>query len=927
MPTLFTSAPPAVQRTIAAFELVSLCATAALVFPLPALAQDSKSMSDKDCRNVNFPSSEQRVVRACDASYGLCANPPPAWQQSRQAMEVCEQIRRERQLQAAATPGLSPQVLSRSTAPALNAPMPVAASVAAPAAAASLSSPWRINGNGFPGEVTVQQAADGTLAGAIYGEPLTGYYAPGEGVGVWLRGAPTQPIQAFVGQATPDGSSFSGRFYGLNASNSGATPQRNVFAFSALRAAPSHPSHPGVPNAAAGPASVTGALPLNANNIPGSLVLNQAPDGSLSGSIYGDRLTGHYAQGTGSIAFLRFTGAQPVQLYIGNVSAQGISGEFYALTVPAGGSAQRMRYSWSAQAPQVAQSPVAPAPATVAPGLRPLPSQAGQMTAPMAAPVAAPMVMPAQPAAVFNAASPDEAVLAPYPRGFDIPANGRRFDGFAVGQPGPVRVMVRSAQSIVVGLRRPDGRMVERSGSGDLAIDDAASAADVQQSLFWSVSIRPQQAGGGAQGQIMVSHPPADPQAVSAALARNTEQARSQAQSALAQAPAGPAADPNAVLAARQRELDQQTLARHSAALQNLRTQLPADTVAVMSQAQQARAQGQPLAQTQQAMVSDTRLQQFAAAGVLSPSAPAGITRAAPSGGRLLAPSGGGAAASAQGGGASAQGGGTPASPAVAGAIDRAFKKDGSAPPPSGGAAQQVAARPLITSTSEAGGDPGTPVMIQGTNFGNTRGEVRFIVANGRDLPAPIAFWSATQVMAEVPDVSGVREFAGQMYVKRADGAQSDLRPFAFRPAMERRHIGPIGRAERRVNAPDEGFIEDAVVHPYALLWKGWGSSHVPNGGYVSRLSFLFGGSGSDQYFLNGRLANGWRVESCTIGSRDAGTTTPRVTRGQATATIKRCPVGSDVLRTDVDWWIDFASGINYSLRLNIIGPKGVPHQ
>jgi hypothetical protein len=328
---------------------IALLAT--LVAAAPAIAQDSKRMSEKDCRSVEFPSSEQRLVRACDANYGLCANPPPAWQQIRQVMAVCEQIRRERQLQAAGTPGLSPQVLSRSTTPALNAAMPAAASVAAPASAANLSSPWRINGNGFPGEVTLQQAPDGTLSGSIYGEPLTGYYAPGEGVGVWLRGAPTQPIQAFIGQATPDGSSFAGRFYGLNASSSGATPQRNVFAFAALRAAPSHPGHPGVPNAAAGPASVGGTLPLVANGHAGQLVLSQAPDGSLSGSLYGDRLTGHYAQGTGSIAFLRFTGAQPVQLYIGNVSAQGISGEFYALTGGAGATPQRMRFSWSAQAP------------------------------------------------------------------------------------------------------------------------------------------------------------------------------------------------------------------------------------------------------------------------------------------------------------------------------------------------------------------------------------------------------------------------------------------------------------------------------------------------------------------------------------------------------------------------------------------------
>ncbi|MCX8004626.1 MAG: hypothetical protein N2688_06670, partial [Burkholderiaceae bacterium] len=246
---------------------------------------------------------------------------------------------------------------------------PSGASPAAPSAAVGsdrIGSPWRINGNGYAGEVAVQQGADGTLGGTIYGNPLSGYYAPGERTVVWLRGAPAQPDQAFVGAVSADGSSISGRFYALTVGGGGGSPARNVFAFSALRGAA--PGHPGVPAAAAGPASVAGTLALNANNIPGQLVLTQGPDGTLGGSIYGDRLSGHYAAGTGTIAFLRFVGAQPVQLYVGSVTAQGIDGEFYALTGPAGGSAQRMRYGWRAQLPQAAvaqqAAPSLPAPQT-----------------------------------------------------------------------------------------------------------------------------------------------------------------------------------------------------------------------------------------------------------------------------------------------------------------------------------------------------------------------------------------------------------------------------------------------------------------------------------------------------------------------------------------------------------------------------------
>ncbi|MEI7466418.1 MAG: hypothetical protein WCJ87_13830, partial [Burkholderiales bacterium] len=194
---------------------------------------------------------------------------------------------------------------------------------------ADQSAPWKLNGNGYPGEVTVQQSPDGALRGSIYGDPLTGHYAPGERIGVWLRGPAGRPIQAFIGQASADGMTSSGRLYALNTSNSGASPARNVFAFIAQRAAPAAPGNPGVPNSAAGPASVAGAHQINGNGFVGPLQLNQAPDGTLTGTIYGQMLEGHYASGTGSIALIRYSGpAQPFQLFVGTVTPQGMRGEF-----------------------------------------------------------------------------------------------------------------------------------------------------------------------------------------------------------------------------------------------------------------------------------------------------------------------------------------------------------------------------------------------------------------------------------------------------------------------------------------------------------------------------------------------------------------------------------------------------------------------
>jgi len=173
-----------------------------------------------------------------------------------------------------------------------------------------------------------------------------------------------RPIQAYIGQASADGTSFSGRLLALNTSNAGASPGRNVFAFSALRAAPAAPGNPGVPTSPAGPASIAGTHQINGNGFIGPLQLNQAPDGMLSGTVYGNPIEGHYAAGTGSIAFIRYSApGQPFQLFVGSVTAQGMRGELLALNGGAGASLQRMRYEWSAPPPPAAVA----APALLAP--------------------------------------------------------------------------------------------------------------------------------------------------------------------------------------------------------------------------------------------------------------------------------------------------------------------------------------------------------------------------------------------------------------------------------------------------------------------------------------------------------------------------------------------------------------------------------
>jgi hypothetical protein len=223
---------------------------------------------------------------------------------------------------------------------------------------ADLSAIWRINGNGYPGELIVRQAADGSLSGSIYGDPLSGHHAPGERVAVLLRGPLGRPLQAMVVEVSADGMAIGGRLFALNAINAGASPARNVFGFSGQRAAAAPPGAPALPVSGVGPASIAGSHAIIGNGQPGALALTQAPDGSLNGTVYGQPMDGHYASGTGSVALMRYAApGQPMQLYVGSATPQGLSGEFYALTTGGGASLQRMRFAWSATSPAAAQTP------------------------------------------------------------------------------------------------------------------------------------------------------------------------------------------------------------------------------------------------------------------------------------------------------------------------------------------------------------------------------------------------------------------------------------------------------------------------------------------------------------------------------------------------------------------------------------------
>lgn len=233
----------------------------------------------------------------------------------------------------------------------------IAAGTAWAQGTASLAGIWKINGNGWPGDLVIDQAADGALSGTIYGETMRGFHSSSQRLAVLLRGPLAAPIQAFIAEVSADGHSLSGTFYLLNATDAGATPGRNSFSFAARRSGAAAPAIGPPTQSPAGPTAL--ARDFTVFNRPAefgqaqrfSMSLVDGANGAVTGIAFGDPVAGHYAGGTGTLVFVRMSGGLPYQVFIGRVgtAAPGeISGEFYPLTRGAGASLSRIRYDWSA---------------------------------------------------------------------------------------------------------------------------------------------------------------------------------------------------------------------------------------------------------------------------------------------------------------------------------------------------------------------------------------------------------------------------------------------------------------------------------------------------------------------------------------------------------------------------------------------------
>lgn len=474
-----------------------------------------------------------------------------------------------------------------------------------------------------------------------------------------------------------------------------------------------------------------------------------------------------------------------------------------------------------------------------------------------ALPVAGPLK--AQGAPPPAAAPPAEPV---WPLKVELLPRERETHVFYVTQAGPVKVQLRSSGTpVVLSLRRPDGRVVERTGSGEMIIDDTATAADLARGVVWGIGLRAAQEPPPAPllpgakpptlkplstGTLLVQHPAANPAALQVGIAKLKADSQPRQIAQLAQVKAAKAAKSASPAATNPSQTaqavhDKQVALQHAALLDRIKGRLPADAVSAVAQRIALRVQGR---------------------GIAGPE---------------------------------------PQAPAAAAKKTKSDKPGSSTPAPS----------PVIQGTSVDEASPGAPVLLTGANFGDEVGEVHFVVAAARDLKAGVAFWSAGQVLASMPMTDGIPAFGGYVYLQRPDGQKSALRPFRFTPLYDVAVIGfPLNaRGYLYDSLVSEGYSsqDGTVLHLGEVFWGAF-----------------FGGKGDEEFYRTQRLANGWMVVDARLLD-PWGNPGARANVGAGEATIAEFRPGTNSPFVKVHWWRDPGAYLEYKIQVTVQRPKNLP--
>jgi len=216
---------------------------------------------------------------------------------------------------------------------------------------------------------------------------------------------------------------------------------------------------------------------------------------------------------------------------------------------------------------------------------------------------------------------------------------------------------------------------------------------------------------------------------------------------------------------------------------------------------------------------------------------------------------------------------------------------------------------PQINPLSVSQGQPGDPVTINGYGFGANPGQINFIVNPGQTVQASADYWSDTQIITSVPQVSGILGYSGNVFVVTCQ--QSNAVPFQFNPEIDVEQL-PIAGNDAAFG--DASCGPDICVSVHRIKADGSVSNLLIAGGFTGR-------RGDDIFFQGYQLKNGWVLDSVNLSL------------GQASdkrngAQIGADSVGSSSPSVDIHWWDSPALGsASYTLAMYVHGPAGVPYQ
>jgi len=220
---------------------------------------------------------------------------------------------------------------------------------------------------------------------------------------------------------------------------------------------------------------------------------------------------------------------------------------------------------------------------------------------------------------------------------------------------------------------------------------------------------------------------------------------------------------------------------------------------------------------------------------------------------------------------------------------------------------------------------PGGIVVIKGCGFGSTAGTIRLVgsapafkldaVSNQKQ----IIEWKDGLVSWELPMVTGVVDQPAMLQIKTHNNKESNEFPVNFKATQD---IKQLPASHVQVSCSDESdhdscnnvFHSDSSPFCSAPFVSGGGGTFS---GY--HWTCVGSSNGTDSFSASLKKENGWRFDHAALDDLSGSVF--------QTVTMSGFQSGSTSTNVSLKWNNAHVSYVLYSVKVSIVGPKGVPHK